>query len=76
MHVNDGRFDGHAYLPPALITGMHRPEARLYTVAESGYGLAFTSALYKGIRRVGHDGTLSSYACRFMMAPAKRVAVV
>lgn len=76
MHLNEGRFGGYAYLPPALVAAMRRPEARLYTAAEGGYGLAFASALYKGIRRVGHDGTLSSYACRLLMAPAERVAVV
>lgn len=76
MHVNEGRSGGHAYLPPALVAQMHRPEARLYTAAEGGYGLAFESTLYKGIRRVGHDGTLSSYACRLLMAPVERVAVV
>jgi len=76
VHLNEGRFGGHAYLPPALVAAMHRPEARLYTATEGGYGLACASALYKGIRRVGHDGLLSSYTCRLMMAPAERVAVV
>jgi len=75
MHLNEGRFGGYAYLPPALVAAMRRPEARLYTAAEGGYGLAFASALYKGIRRVGHDGTLSSYACRLLLAPAERIAV-
>ncbi len=76
MHMNEGRFGGRAYLPPPLVARMHRPEANLYTAAEGGYGLAFASGLYKGIRRVSHDGTISSYACRLMMAPHERVAVV
>ena len=76
MQMNQGRFQGQQVLAPESVRLMHTVQADLYTVKGTGYGLTFFTGNYKGVRLVWHDGGISTFACKFVMAPESGIAVV
>jgi CubicO group peptidase (beta-lactamase class C family) len=81
MQLNEGRFAGAQILSPDLVSVMQRPHADLYRPGGAGYGLALGSRTYKGVRRVGQNGAISTFFSTLDMVPAdahaqSRVAVI
>lgn len=76
MQMNQGRFRDRQVLAPGSVAEMQTSQADLYTAAGSGYGLTFSIRTYKGIRRVGHGGGISTFGTSFDMAPQQGVAVI
>ena len=76
MQLNEGRFAGVQILSPDSVAEMHRPHADLYTPNGAGYGLTLGTRTYKGVRRVGHNGAISTFFSTLDMVPASKVAVI
>jgi Domain of unknown function (DUF3471) len=76
MQMNKGSFRDTQVLTPASVAEMRRPQADLYTTMESSYGLTFFIDTYKGLRRVWHDGGISSFVSHFRMIPEANTAVI
>lgn len=77
MFVNGGRFHDQQFLSTAGVAEMHRPQVDLYNVFnDRKYGLTFFLRRYRGTHIVQHGGELMSYACRFVLLPDHRGAVV
>jgi CubicO group peptidase (beta-lactamase class C family) len=77
LHLNQGRFRDRQLLSPESVRTMQTPVVSLWTFAEEGYGLAFATERYKGVRLVRHNGGgLASYASCFYLAPDEEMAVV
>ncbi len=76
MQLSEGSFDGQQILSPASVTEMQTPYARFQSPNEDGYGLTLSSFNYKGVRRVGHGGNISSFASHFEFIPATGTAVI
>ena len=76
MQLNEGSFQGQPILSPELVRLMHTIQAKLYTVRGTGYGITFFTEQYKGIRLAWHDGGISSYVCKFVLAPEFGVAII
>jgi CubicO group peptidase (beta-lactamase class C family) len=76
MHMNRGRFRGRQLLSPASVAEMQAVQADTYTAAGGGYGLALHVDGYKGLRRVSHEGSISTFGTILAMVPDAGVAVV
>jgi hypothetical protein len=76
MQMSNGMFNGKQILAPESVTEMQTPHARFQSLNEDGYGLTLGSFNYKGVRRVGHGGNISSFACHFEFIPATGTAVI
>lgn len=76
MQMNHGRFGDRRILSAESVAEMHRIQADMYTVSSAGYGLALVVDRYKGIRRVGHEGSISTFGSRLVMVPEAGTAVV
>jgi hypothetical protein len=55
---------------------MQRPYADLYRPNDAGYGLTLGTRTYKGLRRVGHNGAISTFFSTLDMVPERRVGVI
>jgi CubicO group peptidase (beta-lactamase class C family) len=78
MFINDGAAEDGTFLSSAAIREMQRPQADPHNIfCGRKYGLTFfTDHRYKGARLVQHGGSMMSYACRFVLLPERRGAVV
>jgi CubicO group peptidase (beta-lactamase class C family) len=76
MHMNQGCFRDERILAPESVAEMQRVQIEKYTVSGAGYGLALAVDTYKGIRRVGHEGSISTFGSRLVTAPDTGTAVV
>ena len=76
MQMNGGRFGETQVLSPESVAEMQRVQADMYTLDGSGYGLTLGSGTYKGVRRVGHGGGISTFVSTFDMVPEAGVAVI
>ncbi len=76
LHLGGGAFRGERLLARETISEMHRIHARLYRPEMGGYGLGWDVRDYKGLRWVGHDGQITSYASFLAMIPDRGAAVV
>ncbi|MBD1877719.1 serine hydrolase domain-containing protein [Coleofasciculus sp. FACHB-T130] len=75
MHMNQGCFRDRQILSPQSVAQMQTLHADWYTAEGAGYGLTFMVDPYKGIRRIGHNGAISSFGSWFLMVPEADVAV-
>jgi CubicO group peptidase (beta-lactamase class C family) len=76
MQMNHGRFGDRRILSAESVAEMHRIQVDKYTTSGSGYGLALDIDRYKGMRRVGHEGSISTFGSRLVMVPEAGTAVV
>jgi CubicO group peptidase (beta-lactamase class C family) len=76
MQMSGGCFHQRQILSPESVAEMHTTQADLYTTTGGGYGLTFAVETYKGLRRVRHNGFISTFGSRFVMAPHAGVAVI
>lgn len=76
MQMDHGRFGETQVLSAQSVAEMQRVQADLYTLDSSGYGLTLSSMTYKGVRRVGHGGGISTFVTTFDMVPEAGVAVI
>jgi CubicO group peptidase (beta-lactamase class C family) len=78
MFINDGAAADGTFLSGAAVREMQRPQADPHNIfCGRKYGLTFfTDHRYKGARLVQHGGSMMSYACRFVLLPERRGAVV
>jgi CubicO group peptidase (beta-lactamase class C family) len=76
MQLNEGRFAGAQILSPDSVAEMQRAHADLYTPSGAGYGLTLVTQTCKGVRRVGHNGAISTFFSTLDMVPASKVAVI
>jgi CubicO group peptidase (beta-lactamase class C family) len=76
MQVDQGRFRGRRVLVPESVAAMQKVQVDQFTAANAGYGLALVVDTYKGIRRVGHEGSISTFGSKLVMVPDAGVAVV
>ncbi len=76
MQMHQGRFMDRQVLSPESVATMQASQVDLYTLAGTGYGLTFGVDTYKGLRRVGHDGGISTFVSRFDMLLDESVAVI
>ncbi|MBE2269775.1 MAG: beta-lactamase family protein [Anaerolinea sp.] len=76
MHLSGGSFGGKQILAPERVAEMHTPYFKFAGLNDDGYGLTFSSYLYKGVRIVGHGGRISSFASSFEFVPETGTAVI
>lgn len=76
MQMNHGHFRDRRILSTESVAEMHRIQVDKYAVSGAGYGLALDVDRYKGMRRVGHEGSISTFGSRLAMVPEAGTAVV
>lgn len=76
MQMDHGRFGEEQFLSAESVAEMQRVHADMYTLGGTGYGLTWFSGLYKGVRRVGHGGGISTFKTALDMVPEAGVAVI
>jgi CubicO group peptidase (beta-lactamase class C family) len=76
MQMSGGKYRGRQVLSPGSVAEMQTIQADMYTAALGGYGLALAVDQYKGLRRVGHDGSISTFGSKLAMIPEAGTAVV
>lgn len=76
MHLDRGRFRGQQILAPASLSELQAIQADRYTAAGGGYGLGLSIDTYKGLRRLGHDGSISTFGSKLAMIPDASAAVI
>lgn len=74
-HMAGGRFRGREVLAAASVAEMQTVQAETYGPAGSGYGLGWELDVYRGRRRVAHNGDISTFGARLAMVPEAGVAV-
>jgi hypothetical protein len=77
MQMNGGRSpkDRRKILSPQSVVEMQAVQANCYTATNGGYGLGLAIDTYKGLRRVSHDGSISTFGSCLAMIPSAGVAV-
>jgi CubicO group peptidase (beta-lactamase class C family) len=76
MQMSGGCYRGRRVLLPESVAEMQTIQADMYTATCGGYGLALTVDTYKGVRRVGHEGSISTFGTKLVMVPEAGVAFV
>jgi CubicO group peptidase (beta-lactamase class C family) len=76
MHLDGGRYRGRQILAPASLSEMQAVQADRYTVAGGRYGLGLSIDIYKGLRRLAHDGSISTFGSKLAMIPEAGAAVI
>jgi CubicO group peptidase (beta-lactamase class C family) len=76
MHLNGGRFRDQQLLTPESVALMHSAHTAFRKPAGEGYGLTFMIEQYKGVRLVGHSGSIPYFHSRFYLVPDADVAVI
>jgi CubicO group peptidase (beta-lactamase class C family) len=76
MLMNGGKFNDQQVLSAESVAEMQRPQASFIALNGDGYGLTLSSHDYKGLRRVGHGGRISTFASLFEMIPERGAAVI
>lgn len=72
--TNEGRVEGSAGIPPAVIATLIEKRAERPTVA-GPYGYGVEIDRFAGETRVGHAGSMTGYGGLFSLLPARGVAV-
>ncbi len=76
MLMQQGRFGDQQILSPRSVSTMHTPHADLYLDSGLHYGLTWDLEMYKGIRRVFHEGGYKTVGSKIILAPDAHVAAV
>ena len=76
MLMNGGRFRHRQILSTKSAAEMQTVQTDRYTVTDGGYGFGLAVDSYRGLRRVSHNGSISSFGSRVAMIPDSGVAVV
>jgi len=76
MLMNGGRWGQRRILSPKSAAEMQAVQTDRYTATDGGYGFGLAVDTYKGLRRVSHNGSISSFGSRLAMIPEEGVAVV
>jgi CubicO group peptidase (beta-lactamase class C family) len=76
MQMDGGQFGGRQLLSARSVAEMHAVQVDRYTTTDAAYGLGFFLDTHKGLRRVSHDGDISTFGSRLAMIPSTGVAVV
>ena len=76
MHLDGGRYRGRQILAPSSLSEMQSPQADRYTATGGGYGLGLSIDTYKGLRRLAHDGSISTFGSKLAMIPEAGAAVI
>lgn len=73
--MNGGSLEGKPVLPPAVITKLSTPYADIPATGEK-YGYGFLIGTYRGVRWVGHEGTMPGFSGLLRIVPEHRCAVI
>ncbi|MBV9788843.1 MAG: beta-lactamase family protein, partial [Chloroflexi bacterium] len=76
MQLAGGTFGDAQILSSASIAEMQRRQVAYYSPGGDGYGLAFVTETYKGVRRVKHGGMIGSFGSLFVLVPEQRLGFV
>ena len=76
MHLDRGRFRDQQLLTPESVALMHAAHTAFRKPAGEGYGLTFMIEQYKGVRLVGHSGSIPYFHSRLYLVPDAGVAVI
>jgi CubicO group peptidase (beta-lactamase class C family) len=76
MVMQGGVFNGQQVLSAESVAEMQNPQASFIALNGDGYGLTLSSHDYKGVRRIGHGGRISTFASLFEMVPERGTAVI
>lgn len=76
MQMAGGHFRNRQILSPQSVAEMQTAQVDMYTVSGAGYGLGLITDLYKGVRRVWHEGSISTFGSRLVMIPEPGAATV
>jgi CubicO group peptidase (beta-lactamase class C family) len=75
--MNNGTLDGKQVLSSQVIKEMLAPHANLVSAYPDGnYGYGMWMYNQRGVDVVEHSGTLKSFACKFMMVPKYKFAII
>ena len=75
MQMNHGRFRDRQVLTPESVAEIQKVQVIKCTTPGAGYGLAMNIDAYKGIRRIWHEGSISTFGSRLVMMPESGTAV-
>lgn len=76
MLMSGGMFNGQRVLAAESVAEMQKPQAKFLSLNGDGYGLTLSSHDYKGLRRVGHGGRISTFASLFELIPERGAGVI
>lgn len=75
--MNDGQFEGHTVLRPAVIAALGTGYADVPSSADHArYGYGLTSSVHRGARLVQHGGAINGFGATVKMLPDHKGAVV
>lgn len=76
MQMSAGLYGDRRVLAPESVAEMQRVQVDRYTTTGGAYGLALRLDEVNGIRRVGHEGSISTFGSHLLMAPEAGAAVI
>lgn len=76
MQMDGGRFGGRQILAAESVAEMQRPQVDRYAIGDAAYGLGLDLDTYKGLERVSHNGSISTFGSRLVMLPREGAAVI
>lgn len=76
MLLAQGSFKGVQILQPESFDEMTTPQARTFMAPRHAYGLMLMVGEYRGLRRLGHAGGISSFVHQFELMPDSGSAVI
>jgi CubicO group peptidase (beta-lactamase class C family) len=76
MQMSAGLYGDQRVLAPESVAEMQKTQVDRYTTTGGGYGLALWMDEVNGIRRVGHEGSISTFGSHLLMAPEAGAAVI
>ena len=76
MLLGRGSFKGKAVLQPESFDEMTSPQVRTLMAPRHAYGLMLMTSEYRGRRRLGHAGGISTFAHMFDLMPDSGSAVI
>ncbi|MEJ2209718.1 MAG: serine hydrolase [Anaerolineae bacterium] len=76
MQMDGGRFRGRRILAAESVAEMQRPQVDRYALGDGAYGLGLSLDTYQGLKRVSHNGSISTFGSRLVMLPSAGAAVV
>ncbi|MEM8534113.1 MAG: serine hydrolase domain-containing protein [Chloroflexota bacterium] len=76
MLLQKGRHQNQQFLSRALVAEMQTPQIPIGQDMPHHYGLPFVIGLYKGYRRIYHEGKIQNYHATLEMFPDSGVAAI
>jgi CubicO group peptidase (beta-lactamase class C family) len=73
--VGGGRVDGKPAIPPAVITMISTPSAKI-PGSESEYGYGLNVGNYRGVRLIQHGGSRSGYGSMIRIVPERQFGLI